>query len=367
MISEIVDPPERLRERGPGAGREDRPELAGGDGRDASGRCGARSSSGSPTRAGPAPRELVSMWGHPDQEEGPRAFAEKREPRVAADRRDPRRRSCSTTRSPTTSRCSTRSTATMTAGEARRGRRARRGRSLGAGVRAGQAVAVQLPNGPELVDRHGRRVAGRRRVRAGQPPPTREPRCDAVAGRDRARRPSSTDGGVDRAASAPAPTTTASRSSRGRRAPPAARSRSCTPTPRYLELLDRVLGPLRGRRRDPAKRADAEPHPGVAGAQRRASTTCCSGCGPGAALVIMDRFDPATFAELVRRFEIRSTVLPPAAMAMLTDDADVDDLAPLRYVRWITAPLSPLPGPALRRQVRRRRCSTATARPRSAR
>jgi enoyl-CoA hydratase/carnithine racemase len=23
--------------------------------------------------------ELVSMWGHPDQEEGPRAFAEKRE------------------------------------------------------------------------------------------------------------------------------------------------------------------------------------------------------------------------------------------------------------------------------------------------
>jgi enoyl-CoA hydratase/carnithine racemase len=25
-------------------------------------------------------RALVSMWGHPDQEEGPRAFAEKREP-----------------------------------------------------------------------------------------------------------------------------------------------------------------------------------------------------------------------------------------------------------------------------------------------
>jgi enoyl-CoA hydratase/carnithine racemase len=25
-------------------------------------------------------RELVAMWGHPDQEEGPRAFAEKREP-----------------------------------------------------------------------------------------------------------------------------------------------------------------------------------------------------------------------------------------------------------------------------------------------
>ena len=26
-------------------------------------------------------QELVGMWGHPDQEEGPRAFAEKRPPR----------------------------------------------------------------------------------------------------------------------------------------------------------------------------------------------------------------------------------------------------------------------------------------------
>ena len=57
--------------------------------------------------------------------------------------------------------------------------------------------------------------------------------------------------------------------------------------------------------------------------------------------MIMDGFDPQVFAELVRRFEIRSTVLPPAALAMLTDSA-VDDLAPLRYVRSITAPLSPL-------------------------
>ena len=65
---------------GPGAGREDRPELAGGDGAPPSGRCGARSSSGltDACRAGAA--ELVSMWGHPDQTEGPLAFAEKREP-----------------------------------------------------------------------------------------------------------------------------------------------------------------------------------------------------------------------------------------------------------------------------------------------
>ena len=29
-------------------------------------------------------QDLVSMWGHPDQEEGPRAFAEKREANWAA-------------------------------------------------------------------------------------------------------------------------------------------------------------------------------------------------------------------------------------------------------------------------------------------
>ena len=34
----------------------------------------------------------------------------------------------------------------------------------------------------------------------------------------------------------------------------------------------------------------------------------------------MARFDTVAFAELVRRFEIRSTVLPPAAMTMLVDD-----------------------------------------------
>jgi len=33
-------------------------------------------------------QQLVSVWGHPDQAEGPRAWAEKREPRWAAPRRD---------------------------------------------------------------------------------------------------------------------------------------------------------------------------------------------------------------------------------------------------------------------------------------
>ncbi|HEY8526483.1 MAG TPA: class I adenylate-forming enzyme family protein [Acidimicrobiales bacterium] len=62
----------------------------------------------------------------------------------------------------------------------------------------------------------------------------------------------------------------------------------------------------------------------------------------GAPVVLMDRFEPKTFAELVRRYGIRSTVLPPAAMTMLTDDPDVESLEPLRFVRSITAPLSPL-------------------------
>lgn len=62
----------------------------------------------------------------------------------------------------------------------------------------------------------------------------------------------------------------------------------------------------------------------------------------GAPVVIMEQFETKRFAELVHRFEIRSTVLPPAAMTMLCDDASVDDLAPLKYVRSISAPLSPL-------------------------
>jgi acyl-CoA synthetase (AMP-forming)/AMP-acid ligase II len=62
----------------------------------------------------------------------------------------------------------------------------------------------------------------------------------------------------------------------------------------------------------------------------------------GAPVVLMDRFETGRFAELIARFGIRSTVLPPAAMVMLTDDPHLHSLEPLRYVRSITAPLSPL-------------------------
>jgi enoyl-CoA hydratase/carnithine racemase len=80
MVSEIVDPPERLRERAqqlaetiaknsPTAMAATKRALWGALEMGLTDAC----------RAGA--KELVSMWGHPDQEEGPAAFAEKREPR----------------------------------------------------------------------------------------------------------------------------------------------------------------------------------------------------------------------------------------------------------------------------------------------
>jgi long-chain acyl-CoA synthetase len=61
----------------------------------------------------------------------------------------------------------------------------------------------------------------------------------------------------------------------------------------------------------------------------------------GAPVVLMERFEPRAFAALVERHGIRSVVLPPAAMAMLADDDGVTTLAPLEWVRSISAPLSP--------------------------
>lgn len=62
----------------------------------------------------------------------------------------------------------------------------------------------------------------------------------------------------------------------------------------------------------------------------------------GATAVVMTEFRTDRFAELVAEHGIRSTVLPPPAMVMLTDDPGITTLAPLRLVRSITAPLSPL-------------------------
>ena len=82
MISQVVDPPDQLRDEAqalatkiarnsPAAMRATKKALWGALEAGLTDAC----------RAGAA--ELVSMWGHPDQEEGPRAFAEKREPEWA--------------------------------------------------------------------------------------------------------------------------------------------------------------------------------------------------------------------------------------------------------------------------------------------
>ena len=107
----------------------------------------------------------------------------------------------------------------------------------------------------------------------------------------------------------------------------------------YLEIIDRVLGPLSAER-DLAKRPSPNLIP-VSMALNAGIYNALFGLRAGAPLVLMDRFSTAEFADLVRGHEIRSTVLPPAAIAMLNDDPEVTDLAPLRYVRSITAPLSP--------------------------
>ncbi len=82
LLSEVVDPPERLAERAqelaetvasnsPAAMAATKRALWGALEAGLTEAC----------RAGA--KELVSLWGHPDQEEGPRAFAEKRQPRWA--------------------------------------------------------------------------------------------------------------------------------------------------------------------------------------------------------------------------------------------------------------------------------------------
>jgi enoyl-CoA hydratase/carnithine racemase len=82
MISQVVDPPERLRDEAqalaekvahnsPAAMAATKRALWQAFELGLTDAC----------RAGA--KELASLWGHPDQEEGPRAFAEKREPKWA--------------------------------------------------------------------------------------------------------------------------------------------------------------------------------------------------------------------------------------------------------------------------------------------
>ena len=89
-----------------------------------------------------------------------------------------------------------------------------------------------------------------------------------------------------------------------------------------------------------APTADPQPDPGLPRAQCRALQRPLRPAGRGRTRdhgrVLDDRFRAS-----YDRFAIRSTVLPPAAITSLNDDPAVESLSPLRYVRSITAPLSP--------------------------
>ncbi len=225
----------------------------------------------------------------------------------------------------------------VTAGEARRAAAASAAQLRDAGVEPGQPVAVQLPNGPEMVTMmFGVWLAGGVFVPVNWRAPEPEvERALGTVGPAALVRPDgirALDGGT-------------------RRDPDAAFVQWTSGTTgdakailhthsAYLELLDRVLGELRpsgrGRERPPAPNLIP-----VSLALNAGIYNVLFGLRAGAAIVIMERFETGAFAELVRRFGIRSTVLPPAAITMLTDDDAIGDLAPLRYVRSITAPLPP--------------------------
>jgi len=108
-----------------------------------------------------------------------------------------------------------------------------------------------------------------------------------------------------------------------------------------LTLLDNVLSKLRGDRRREGGPAMANLVP-VSLSLWAGIYNVLFALRVGAPIVVMERFETAEFARLVREHEIRSVVLPPAAMTMLADDTSITALAPLKIVRSITAPLSPV-------------------------
>jgi long-chain acyl-CoA synthetase len=208
-----------------------------------------------------------------------------------------------------------------------------------AGVEPGQAVVVQLPNGPEFVfAMFGVWLAGAVFVPANARQPQAE--LDHVLSSTAPARVINSSGVEDPALSPTfyEPDTAFVTWTSGTTGQPKPILQTHSG---YLELLDRVLGPLRGRPADPARRPSPNLVP-VSLALNAGIYNVLFGLRAGASLVLMDRFSTAEFAALVGRFSIRSTVLPPAAMVMLADDSRVADLTPLRYVRSITAPLSPL-------------------------
>jgi long-chain acyl-CoA synthetase len=227
----------------------------------------------------------------------------------------------------------------VTAGEVRHGAAALATRLTACGLEPGQAVIVQLPNDPDfIVAMFGIWAAGGVLVPANarQPPAELDHVVRATSPAvviDRSGMHATPGEPVDYGSEVAFVTWTSGTTGRPR---PILQTHSG-----YLELLDRVLGPLRGRPADPARPPSPNLVP-VSLALNAGIYNVLFGLRAGASLVLMDRFTTSEFATLVSRFSIRSTVLPPAAMVMLCDDPSISDLAPLRYVRSITAPLSPL-------------------------
>ena len=117
-----------------------------------------------------------------------------------------------------------------------------------------------------------------------------------------------------------------------------------------LDLIDRLLAKLRGAK-PPTDKPKRPPMPNLV----PLSLSLWAGIyqvlfafRAGSGLVLMDRFSPKDFAALVERHQLRSTVLPPAALTMVLHDDSVTDLSPLKIVRSITAPLSPVQGARFR-------------------
>jgi acyl-CoA synthetase (AMP-forming)/AMP-acid ligase II len=234
---------------------------------------------------------------------------------------------------------------TLTAGDARAEAAAIAASLRDAGVAPGHGVAVQMPNGPHVITAMvGVWLAGGVFV----PVNPRAPEPEVARVLD-ATRPAAVMRGIDRletdpyddAREYPADTAFVMWTS----------GTTGTPKPilhthaAYIELLDRVLAPLRGTPRREPPDATRRPSPNlipVSFALNAGIYNVLFGLRAGSAIVVMDGFATDAFAELVARFAIRSTVLPPAAITMLADDPDIDDLTPLRFVRSITAPLSPL-------------------------
>jgi long-chain acyl-CoA synthetase len=207
------------------------------------------------------------------------------------------------------------------------------------GVCPGHAVAVQLPNGPDLVAA----LFGVWRARAVYTPCNPRASAAEVSQYLAAIRPAAhlTPDGIT---GLPDPRrhedgvalVQFTSGTTGRPKPVPLRHAT------VLDLLDRVIGSIRP---SAMTIGDREPMPNLV----PVSLSLWAGIYQvlfayrvGAPVVLMERFDTTAFARLVARHGIRSTVLPPAAMTMLTDEDAVENLSPLRIVRSITAPLSPV-------------------------